>query len=189
MEIVESWRDKRLRLRKTSADKSGEPEDDFASVEEDDDEIRDGRGKSESYLLEPASWAARLWHPVGRLQGNAQVVVPFTSIPPPNSVKESPDSKDGASASGEVASALVGSASSLNQLQKTIEQEALMRSIVVTSNETTAQLWLSLKVRIRIPMYECARDDSSLYPFDKVRCTLSIANGKEFNWEVFLRKI
>ena len=189
MEIVESWRDKRLRLRKTSADKSGEPEDDFASAEEDDDEVRDGRGKSESYLLEPASWAARLWHPVGRLQGNAQVVVPFTSIPPPT--KESPDSKDGASASGEVASALVvgSGASSLNQLQKTIEQEALMRSIVVTSNETTAQLWLSLKVRIKIPMYECARDDSSLYPFDKVRCTLSIANGKEFNWEVFLRKI
>lgn len=189
VEIVESWRDKRLRLRKTSADKSGEPEDDFASAEEDDDEVRDGRGKSESYLLEPASWAARLWHPVGRLQGNAQVVVPFTSIPPPNSVKESPDSKDGASASGEVASALVGSASSLNQLQKTIEQEALMRSIVVTSNETTAQLWLSLKVRIRIPMYECARDDSSLYPFDKVRCTLSIANviydrrNLQYRWE------
>ncbi|KAH9395622.1 hypothetical protein TYRP_020650 [Tyrophagus putrescentiae] len=174
VEIVESWRDKRLRLRKTSADKSGEPEDDFASAEEDDDEVRDGRGKSESYL----------WNqPAGR-------PVSGTRIPPPNSVKESPDSKDGASASGEVASALVGSgASSLNQLQKTIEQEALMRSIVVTSNETTAQLWLSLKVRIRIPMYECARDDSSLYPFDKVRCTLSIANviydrrNLQYRWE------
>ncbi|UXI20328.1 hypothetical protein NH340_JMT06271 [Sarcoptes scabiei] len=62
-------------------------------------------------------------------------------------------------------------------LQKTIEQEKLIEKIHIQSNSTTAWVWISLKMRVNIPIYECRRDDSRIYPFDRIRCSFHIANG------------
>ena len=159
IELIEYWKDKRLRIRK-STDKNGE--DDFSVPEEEEDNDGGRQRKSESYLLQP-EWASKLWHPVSRLQGNAQVVFPFALST--QSVAKTPSSSD------------IEQSSSVVK-QKTIEHHNTIQNIVVVSNETSAHMWLSLKMRIKIPMYECTRDDSTLFPFDKVKCILNIANGR-----------
>ena len=143
-----------------------ESEDDFSVEEEEEDLNGNRQRRGESYLLEP-EWASKIWHPVSRLQGNAQIVVSLAlPVTPAKDIESSGSSSGG------------GASSNVNLIkQKTIEHENSIQNIVVVSNETSAQVWLALKVRIKIPMYECARDDSSLYPFDKIKCTLNIANG------------
>ena len=63
-------------------------------------------------------------------------------------------------------------------LQKTIEQEKLIENIFIISNESTAFIWITLKMRVNIPIYECHRDDSRLFPFDKIECSFHITNGQ-----------
>ncbi|KAH9530009.1 Gamma-aminobutyric acid receptor subunit alpha-4 [Dermatophagoides farinae] len=62
-------------------------------------------------------------------------------------------------------------------LQKIIEQEKLVENIFINTNETTAFVWISLKMRVNIPIYECHRDDSRMFPFDKIECTFHITNA------------
>nr|XP_027201042.1 gamma-aminobutyric acid receptor subunit pi-like [Dermatophagoides pteronyssinus] len=62
-------------------------------------------------------------------------------------------------------------------LQKTIEQEKLIENIFIISNESTAFIWITLKMRVNIPIYECHRDDSRLFPFDKIECSFHITNA------------
>lgn len=165
VELIECWRDKRLRIRKNDKDGSAK-DDEFAYDEDEEEEIRGRRQRiGERYLLEP-SWSARIWHPLSRLQGNAVVLVPFASNTIAISSKNNVEPKSVSN---------TGESSMINQ--KTIEHENSIQNIVVVSNETTAKVILSLKIRIKMPLYECIRDDSSRYPFDKVKCGLNIVNA------------
>lgn len=152
LEMREHWRDKRLRIRKV--DKKDD-DDELMSATDDDDESTSA-SRLESHLLEP-EWAARLWHPISRVQNNAEVIVPFLIR-----------SKD----ANKIA---VGGE---DNRQKTIEQEYFIENILVLRNESSAHVYMTLKMRLAVPMYECKRDDTSLFPFDRVRCTFLIANGK-----------
>lgn len=174
VEIIESWKDKRLRIRKSN-DKN-DSEEDMNSDDDEDDLSGSRQRKGESYLLEP-EWASRIWHPVSRLQGNAQIVVQFSSPSRASKDDGQPEFSSG---------------TNLGK-QKPLEQENSIKNIVVMSNETTAHVLLALKIRVKIPMYECYRDDSSLYPFDKIACTIKIANGtywglRTYSPDIFLNK-
>lgn len=158
LEMREHWRDKRLRLRKV--EKKDDDDDELMAATEEDDE-GDTASRLESHLLEP-QWAARLWHPISRLQNNAEVIVPF--------LVGSGDTKKKMAIGGE------------DNRQKTIEQEYFIENILVLRNETSAYVYMTMKMRLAVPMYECKRDDTSLFPFDRIRCTFLIANGKRYRF-------
>lgn len=149
LEMKECWKDKRLKIKK-NADKNNEDDEEMMMSDDDEEDGSDGRLKKiESYFLE-SEWASRIWHPMSRLQANAEVANPY-----------SPTSTDAAK----------------QGKPKIIEQESLIENIYILANETTATVWMSLKLRLNIPSYECQRDESTLYPFDRIKCSFNIANG------------
>lgn len=142
LEMRECWKDKRLKIRKSSEKNS---EDEELQDDEEEEDSVEGR-KVESFVLE-SEWASRIWHPLSRLLANAEVSNPYT---------------------------IEGKQSKQNRM---LEQQSLIENIYIVSNESTGFVWLSLKLRLTIPSYECERDDSSLYPFDRIKCFFNIANG------------
>lgn len=158
VEIKETWKDKRLKIRK-SEDKNKDDDPDVQELPDDEEEEMMNGKKVESYLFD-SEWAAKIWHPISRLQNNAVIVLnPFQTTKNDATVKEASDLKR------------------QNSL-KVIEQTGSIENILILRNESSALVQMSMKVRISLPMYECKRDDSGMFPFDKISCQFDIANGK-----------
>lgn len=154
LEIRQSWRDSRLRLRKKSSD-----EDENVEPEEEAEQ----KSVSESHLL-TSEWSARLWHPVARLLGKGQIVQPSES-------SSSSSTRDNVSRTSPTGS---------GHKFQALEDEASIESLVVFQNRSTARMTMSIKLRISTPMYDCARDNPKRYPFDRITCKVSFANGESF---------